>query len=419
MGETFACPECGTELHLKGLTPGRQVRCGWCDTSVEVPYLPRAARRGAHGAWGSRPAWVPWAWALLAVMGVVIVGAGSRRTIRAREQARVEHALADLTTAAEEAERAGQFDQARASFDEALGVAGQLRRDREARLDTLRKRRDEVTRRWARGQLDAAATLDATRPSQAVALSLSVLTRAKQDHALDDLGAEVRERLDGSRLRWVEQDLAAARRAVDADKFVQALDICERLEETASNLAAAVRQPFQKQADALVSEIISRRGVVLEPTIGSFTFGTTQSYDQALHPMLSDHLRQHGYVVKPAGSSWQALWDSRAPYRVTVTLVEAQGSHYLQSKNRLSVLSFRAKMTRDGRAIWEEGPTTARTQVPVPSLPAYLASRVAVGNQRSEAFERILYENARAALLARFGAALRNIPETTPRLDPR
>ena len=419
MGETFACPECGTELHLRGLTPGRQVRCGWCDTWVEVPYLPRAAQRGSRRTRGSRPAWLPWAWVALAVAGVVIVGAGVRRAVRAREQAQVENSLADRTTAAEAAERAGRFDEARATFEEALTVAGQLRYGGAERLETLRKRRDEVARRWARGQLDAASKLAETQPAQSVALSLSVLSRARHDRALDDLSADVRERLDRARLHWVEQDLAAARRAVDADRFVPALDICERLVETASNLSAAVRHPFQQQADALVSEIVSCRGVVLEPTKGQFTFGTTRAYDQALHPILADNLRQRGYVVKPPESSWQALWDTRAPYRVTVTVNEVLGSHYLQSKNRLSALFFRAGMTRDGKVIWEEGPISARTQVPVPSLPAYLASRVAVGNLRSESFERILYENARAALLTRFASTLRNLPDTHPQAAPR
>ena len=43
MEGSFACPECGTFVEVHGLAPGRQVRCGFCNRLLEVPYLPRAA----------------------------------------------------------------------------------------------------------------------------------------------------------------------------------------------------------------------------------------------------------------------------------------------------------------------------------------------------------------------------------------
>ena len=43
MDGSFACPECGTDVEVRGLAPGRQVRCGFCHRLLEVPYLPRAA----------------------------------------------------------------------------------------------------------------------------------------------------------------------------------------------------------------------------------------------------------------------------------------------------------------------------------------------------------------------------------------
>ena len=45
MDGSFACPECGSDVEVRGLAPGRQVRCGFCHRLLEVPYLPRAAER--------------------------------------------------------------------------------------------------------------------------------------------------------------------------------------------------------------------------------------------------------------------------------------------------------------------------------------------------------------------------------------
>src|SRR3954462_516084 len=63
MDEAFACPECGTNVQVQGIAPGRQVRCGFCHRLVEVPYLPRAVDPGWRRQRFGRPWWVPWAWA--------------------------------------------------------------------------------------------------------------------------------------------------------------------------------------------------------------------------------------------------------------------------------------------------------------------------------------------------------------------
>ena len=143
MDRTFACPECGNELRLKGLSAGRQVRCGWCSTFVEVPFLPRSAgMTRSRGGRGRRPAWVPWAWAALAVAGVLIVVLGARHTIRARERQRVERSLAERISAAENDEDAGQLDQAVSGYDEAIQVAESADGPGSSRVEDLRKRRD-------------------------------------------------------------------------------------------------------------------------------------------------------------------------------------------------------------------------------------------------------------------------------------
>src|SRR5690349_15488757 len=113
MGGTFACPECGNEVELKGTSPGRQVRCGWCETWGEGPFLPRsvgAPRRKRFR--GRRPRWVAWAWAGLALLGVVVLAVGTSRVLRSQDRARRERALAALVATADDDERAGRLEEA-------------------------------------------------------------------------------------------------------------------------------------------------------------------------------------------------------------------------------------------------------------------------------------------------------------------
>jgi hypothetical protein len=64
-------------------------------------------------------------------------------------------------------------------------------------------------------------------------------------------------------------------------------------------------------------------------------------------------------------------------------------------------------LTSNGEIIWQTKPT-ARSQVPLPKLPAYLASRVATN--RSDEFEDLLYESAREQIDGRVRLALSNMP---------
>ena len=76
MDGSFACPECGSSVEVTGLAPGRQVRCGFCNRLLEVPFLPRAADPPWKRRRFARPKWFLWASAALAVVAVAIVGTG-------------------------------------------------------------------------------------------------------------------------------------------------------------------------------------------------------------------------------------------------------------------------------------------------------------------------------------------------------
>ena len=74
MDGSFACPECGSSVEVGGLAPGRQVRCGFCDRLLEVPFLPRAADAPWKRRRFGRPKWLNWAWAALAIASIVDPG---------------------------------------------------------------------------------------------------------------------------------------------------------------------------------------------------------------------------------------------------------------------------------------------------------------------------------------------------------
>lgn len=86
MDEAFACPDCGTIVEIKGLAPGRQVRCDFCRRLLEVPYLPRVAELGWKRRRFGRPWWVVWAWTALGLLGVLIVVIAAVRFLDRRER---------------------------------------------------------------------------------------------------------------------------------------------------------------------------------------------------------------------------------------------------------------------------------------------------------------------------------------------
>src|SRR4051794_22891013 len=112
MDGSFACPECGCEIRLTGVSPGRLVHCDWCRTQVEVPYLPRAEqikvmRRTRYP--GQRFRLPVWGWVVVTVLALAVVAAGANRAVRTHRQKAESDALADLIASSREAESSGRL----------------------------------------------------------------------------------------------------------------------------------------------------------------------------------------------------------------------------------------------------------------------------------------------------------------------
>ena len=128
-----------------------------------------------------------------------------------------------------------------------------------------------------------------------------------------------------------------------------------------------------------------------------------------VRPELESALRVRGYLPRPVDSLWDDLWNSLAPFHVTLSVIEVQNDVYLQSPNRLSQIEAKLSVVSQGQMVWSDT-FKEKTHVPLPKISAYQASRLAVSDHRSVEFERVLYENARENLRERLALSHRNLP---------
>jgi hypothetical protein len=418
MDGTFACPECGCEIRLTGLSPGRTVPCDWCRTPVEVPFLPRADQikrmRKERVSKRKRHGYRAWMGTGVAAFAVLIGLAAAQRVVRSRWQSADADALARMQTSSRSAEDSGRLGEALAELEGALTLAEKADLSPSER-DELRGRRDRLARREAEAQLTALEgdrVSSALDPAAKVGRALTLAARVAKDPALRELDARVTACVERLRVRWVEVDDEAARVAESAGKAVESLELSSRQYHTASDLDPGLQRHWQSEAGARARRLIARYGAVIDPVRGHYTLGSTAAYDGALHSVVSSALKDAGYLPPPRTGPWNDLWPSLAPYRLSIEVTELQDDNYLSSPNKLSRLESVVKLSRQGTTFWTVQPL-ARTSVPVPGLPALQASRAGVSSHRSPEFERVLYENARSNLLERLGVTLRQLPSIT------
>ncbi len=146
MDGSFACPDCGSEVAVRGLAPGRQVRCDFCHRLLEVPFLPRAA----DGPWKrrrfARPKWVGWAWVGLAALTAVIVTVGAFQFVKRQYQSVRERSISQLLTSSRRHEADGRLGQALIDLDAAIELARAAGPDALDRFKDEQKRRPELAR---------------------------------------------------------------------------------------------------------------------------------------------------------------------------------------------------------------------------------------------------------------------------------
>jgi hypothetical protein len=354
-----------------------------------------------------------WAWLAVATLSVAITVAGASRAVLSRWHSEETGTLTRLVADSESSEQSGNLGQALSEIEAAISLAIKIE-PAPGNLEYLRRRRDQLARREAEASLKAlTAASPGANPGQPVGRVLTLLARACKDPALAGLEEPIRAELERLRLRWAEADAAGAMAAFQAGRLDLALEQSQRQFRTAEELGKADRKRLQADATALASRIIAMNGAIIEPIRGQFTLGSPASYAALLTPIVTPVFHDRGYLPCPTNALWADLWAKLAPFRLSTEVVERQDDQYLSSPNRLSQIEATLVVSRSGEAIMRTS-INGRTQIPLPGLSAYQASRLAVGDRRSPDFEHLLYENARALLLERLGTSIKSLPECHP-----
>jgi hypothetical protein len=390
---------------VHGLAPGRQVRCGFCDRLLEVPYLPRVPDGGWKRRRFGRPKWIGWACVSLAGLTVVIVVAGGFRFLKRQYDSAQERSISQLLDSSRRHAVDGRIGQALVDLDAALELA------RAAGPATLDRLKDEQRRRPELARRDAAHVLERlgrAEPSEfRLGDWLNLIARAEKDPDLEALASPINERFSSALDSQVRFALAAARGEFESGNFVGSLASAEQIAGLFEHLSPSKRQAARSQTEALVIELVKARGVKVEAPRGHFVFGSS-AYVADMLPLLEKALEAKGYLPGRESSPWRYLW-SQARFAARLEISEALEGSYLSSANRLTRIEARLKLTSRDDWSWQTNPI-ARSQVPLPKLPAYLANRVAISPERSAEFERLLYDNARSQIDEKMSQALANMP---------
>ena len=147
MDGSFACPECGSQVEVQGLAPGRQVRCGFCQQLIEVPFLPRVPA----GSWKrrrfSRSRWFTWTLGALGAISMVLCLAGVIQYVRTHLRAAEKGSIARLLESSRAHEESGRLDQALIDLDVALDLARKNELTDPTLIEEQQRRRGDLARR--------------------------------------------------------------------------------------------------------------------------------------------------------------------------------------------------------------------------------------------------------------------------------
>jgi hypothetical protein len=413
MDGSFACPECGSEVEVAGLAPGRQVRCGFCHRLLEVPYLPRVPvavwkrRRFGHLKW------VRWAWVGLGVTAAVALVFGVIRFVGRQYHSIQEGSIHKLVASSRAHEAEGQFGLALVELDAAIELARRAGSQSSFPIDQERRHRADLSRREVHGLLDA---LVRARPQVYPLVDwLNLIARAGKDPDLAELRPQIESAFRDSARRRAASELETALRESNAGRVVASLRACDRIARLLPHLAPDAEPTVRREAEALVASLVATHGVALEKPRGEFVPGSYDWYCGHFMPILVEALETKGYLPYRETSPWKSAWH-KAMYQMQVDVSERLEGTYLSSENRLARIEARLTLlvATSRKVVWWTMPT-ARTAEPVPGLPAYLARSVAAGSARSAECERRLYENARAQIDEKLGQALSHMRDCCPR----
>jgi hypothetical protein len=405
MDGSFACPECGSDVQMRGLAPGRQVRCEFCHRLLEVPYLPRAADASWKRRRYARPKWVAWAWVGLFVLLVVVLGAGAMKFLRRQYDSIQDRSINRLLESSRSLESEGRLGEALIDLDAALKLALGAGPAWTKRLEHDQARRPDLARRDALGILTA-LNRNQSGPFR-LGEWLTLIERANRDPDLATLVTNIDESFLASVTAQVSRELDQARQQRGSGNLIASMNACDRAGALLGHLAKNTQPAFRHEAEAIVTELLKTAGITVDVPQGRFVYGSN-TYVSEMLPILDQALEAKGYLPRRESSLWRELW-RHSFYRMRLAIQEIQEGKYPSSQNRLTLILAEVTLTSGDKQIWQRT-ARARSTTPLPHLPANVARQIAVSPERSDEFERLLHKNARDQIVQKFRTALADLP---------
>jgi hypothetical protein len=405
MDGSFACPECGSDVQVRGLAPGRQVRCQFCHRLLEVPFLPRAAGASWKRRRYARPKWVAWAWVGLGVLLVVILGAGAMQFLRRQYDTIQDRSINRLLESSRGLESEGHLDEALVDLDAALKLALKAGPVWMKRLEQEQARRHDLARRDAQGTLSGLSRNQST-PFR-LGDWLNLIARAKRDPDLRELDSNIEDRFQASLTAQITRELAQARQQRASGSLVVSMNACDRAGALLGHLSQNPQPPFRQEIEALICDLLKSAGITVVVSKGRFVYGS-DSYVSEMLPILDQALEARGYLPRRESSPWRDLW-RHSLYQMQLAVQEIQEGRYPSSENRLTLILAEVTLYSGDKQIWQNI-ARARSTVPLPTSTAGSARQIAVSPDRSDEFEHLLYKNARDQIVQKFRAVLADVP---------
>lgn len=397
--ETFACPECGSEV-VPTAAPGLRVQCPSCATLVEIPFLPRnlGRRRSGH----RRPVWVAVTAAGVA-LAVLLTTVLTIAIVRGRVVGQRRSELARLIDEARTAEAQGDLSTAIAAADAARSYA---RNGQVVLPDDFPSWRADLAGREAESRLALARTLIARDPGRARGLLLTLREVAKADPAVAPLAGRIAAALDDAREAEAHALIVAGGVELQGGRPAAAMERVAQSRELAAHLDSTRAAGIHRDADGLALRVVQTCGVRVEPPSGTFVTGDPDAYREALLLPAIQGLNRHGYLVLE-GPLATGPMASQAVYTLALTVTETP-VRYLATPHRACQLSARLTLTHAGAAWWSTG-VTGQTRMPLPGLSAAESGRYRAATAPLREAENRFFRDALNAAAAMLPSRLRTL----------
>jgi hypothetical protein len=339
----------------------------------------------------------------LSALLVFILAGGAVGFLRRQYDSIQDRSIKELLDSSRRHEADGRLGEALVDLDAGLELADKAGEKWVKRLQSEQTRRPDLARR------DAEQVLEGLVGSRSTPFRLgdwlNLIARAGRDRDLAPLAPKIDEQFQTALSIQVSRYLSSARGSFAAANVNAAMNDCDQIGALIAHLSIKGQPAARAETETLVTQLIKTSGITVVVKQGHFVYGS-KNYASELLPMLDQALEAKKYLPLRGTSPWRDLW-RHSCYQAELDVEEFQEGSYLSSQNRLALIQTVLTITSRGSQIWQTTPR-ARTDVPVPGLPAHLARSVAV--ERSDEFERVLYKNARDQIDQKFGAALGNMP---------